>query len=139
MSDTFAAARYEPRVGLVSPTSFDVGCRAMAKRWRVYSDASGQSKIAEMPLEMKPFVDTEGAHGHCLPRLSSGLRARLALRAETAVLDLALRTRGDRSGRRHSGPDRPRRHRPRRGPHGARAHHARRGIGAAHLRHRAAV
>jgi hypothetical protein len=35
----------------------------MATRWRVYSDPSGQSKIAEMPLEMKPFVDTEGAHG----------------------------------------------------------------------------
>ena len=35
----------------------------MAKRWRVYSDPSGQSKIAEMPLEMKPFVDAEGAHG----------------------------------------------------------------------------
>jgi quercetin dioxygenase-like cupin family protein len=35
----------------------------MAKAWRVYSDPSGQSKIAELPLAMRPFVDTEGAHG----------------------------------------------------------------------------
>src|SRR5262249_8082959 len=63
MSDTFAAARPDAHVALVPAAPFDVGCRAMAKRWRVYSDASGQSKIAEMPLEMKPFVDTEGAHG----------------------------------------------------------------------------
>jgi hypothetical protein len=31
--------------------------------WRVYSGADGRSHIAEQPLEMKPFVDTEGAHG----------------------------------------------------------------------------
>jgi hypothetical protein len=35
----------------------------MARIWRVYSDANGQSRIAEMPLAMKPFLDTEGAHG----------------------------------------------------------------------------
>jgi len=35
----------------------------MAKTWRVYSDSNGQSRIAELPLAMKPFVDTEGAHG----------------------------------------------------------------------------
>jgi len=35
----------------------------MAKIWRVYSHPSGQSRIAEAPLDMKPFVDTEGAHG----------------------------------------------------------------------------
>ena len=35
----------------------------MAKAFRVYSDPNGQSRIAEMPLAMKPFVDTEGAHG----------------------------------------------------------------------------
>jgi len=35
----------------------------MAKIWRVYSGADGRSHVAEMPLDMKPFVDTEGAHG----------------------------------------------------------------------------
>ena len=35
----------------------------MAKIWRVYSHQSGQSRIEEVPLAMKPFVDTEGAHG----------------------------------------------------------------------------
>jgi len=35
----------------------------MRKIWRVYSGTDGQSHIAEMPLVMKPFVDTEGAHG----------------------------------------------------------------------------
>ena len=35
----------------------------MAKTWRVYSDSNGQSRIAELALPMKPFVDTEGAHG----------------------------------------------------------------------------
>ena len=31
--------------------------------WRVYSGANGQSHLAEMPLAMQPFLDTEGAHG----------------------------------------------------------------------------
>jgi mannose-6-phosphate isomerase-like protein (cupin superfamily) len=31
--------------------------------WRVYSGADGRSHIAEVPLEMKPFVDVEGARG----------------------------------------------------------------------------
>jgi hypothetical protein len=35
----------------------------MQKIWRVYSGADGQSHIEEMPLAMRPFVDTEGAHG----------------------------------------------------------------------------
>ena len=35
----------------------------MAKTWRVYSDSNGQSRIVELSLPMKPFVDTEGAHG----------------------------------------------------------------------------
>jgi len=35
----------------------------MPKIWRVFSDSSGQSRIVEMPLEMRPFLDTEGAHG----------------------------------------------------------------------------
>lgn len=35
----------------------------MAKIWRVYSDANGQSRIVELSLAMTPFVDTEGAHG----------------------------------------------------------------------------
>jgi quercetin dioxygenase-like cupin family protein len=35
----------------------------MPKIWRVYSGADGKSHIEELPLAMKPFVDTEGAHG----------------------------------------------------------------------------
>jgi len=35
----------------------------MPKIWRVYSGPDGQSRIAEVPLAMKPFKDTEGAHG----------------------------------------------------------------------------
>ena len=35
----------------------------MAKFWRVYSSTDGQSKIVEAPPEMRPFLDTEGAHG----------------------------------------------------------------------------
>ena len=34
---------------------------------RIYSAADGQSHIAEMPLAMRPFVDTEGAHGEGTP------------------------------------------------------------------------
>jgi mannose-6-phosphate isomerase-like protein (cupin superfamily) len=35
----------------------------MPKMWRVYSGSDGKSHVAEVPLEMKPFTDTEGAHG----------------------------------------------------------------------------
>jgi hypothetical protein len=35
--------------------------------WRVYSGADGKSHIEELPLAMKPFVDTEGAHGEAAP------------------------------------------------------------------------
>jgi quercetin dioxygenase-like cupin family protein len=36
----------------------------MPKIWRVYSGADGQSHMTEVPLDMQPFVDSEGAHGH---------------------------------------------------------------------------
>jgi hypothetical protein len=39
----------------------------MPKMWRVYSGPDGQSRIAEVPLAMKPFVDAEGAHGEGTP------------------------------------------------------------------------
>jgi quercetin dioxygenase-like cupin family protein len=39
----------------------------MPKMWRVYTGADGQSHIAEMPFEMKPFIDVEGAHGDSTP------------------------------------------------------------------------
>jgi quercetin dioxygenase-like cupin family protein len=39
----------------------------MPKIWRVYSGADGRSHIAETPLDMKPFVDTEGAYGEAAP------------------------------------------------------------------------
>jgi quercetin dioxygenase-like cupin family protein len=35
----------------------------MPKMWRVYSGSDGQSHIAEVPLDMKPFKDSEGAYG----------------------------------------------------------------------------
>jgi hypothetical protein len=39
----------------------------MPRIWRVYSGADGKSHIEELPLAMKPFVDTEGAHGEAGP------------------------------------------------------------------------
>jgi len=39
----------------------------MPKMWRVYSGADGKSHLAEVPLDMKPFSDTEGAHGEGTP------------------------------------------------------------------------
>ena len=35
----------------------------MPKMWRVYSGPDGKSHVAEVPWAMRPFVDTEGAHG----------------------------------------------------------------------------
>ena len=48
----------EYHAGLVRPTP---------KIWRVYSGADGKSHLAEVPLDMKPFSDTEGAHGEGTP------------------------------------------------------------------------
>ena len=39
----------------------------MPKFWRVYSGPDGRSHLAELPLAMKPFTDTEGAHGETSP------------------------------------------------------------------------
>jgi quercetin dioxygenase-like cupin family protein len=39
----------------------------MPKIWRVYSGPDGKSRIAEVELAMKPFVDVEGAHGESAP------------------------------------------------------------------------
>jgi quercetin dioxygenase-like cupin family protein len=51
----------------------------MAKMWRVYSGADGQSHIAELPLAMKPFRDVEGAHGEGTPmQPASGIAFRVA-------------------------------------------------------------
>jgi quercetin dioxygenase-like cupin family protein len=35
----------------------------MPRIWRVYSGVDGRSHLAEVDLAMRPFVDTEGAHG----------------------------------------------------------------------------
>jgi len=43
----------------------------MPKIWRVYSGADGRSHIAETPLDMKSFVDTEGAYGEAVPTQSA--------------------------------------------------------------------
>jgi hypothetical protein len=40
--------------------------------WRVYSGSDGQSHIAQEPLPMKPFTDTEGAHGETTPMQAAG-------------------------------------------------------------------
>ncbi len=51
----------------------------MPKIWRVYSGADGQSHIAEVTLSMKPFVDTEGAHGETTPtQPTAGIAFRVA-------------------------------------------------------------
>ena len=42
----------------------------MPRIWRVYSGPDGKSHIAEAPLDMKPFVDSEGAHGEATPMQS---------------------------------------------------------------------
>lgn len=39
----------------------------MPKIFRVYTGADGQSHLAEEPLALQPFVDTEGAHGEGTP------------------------------------------------------------------------
>ena len=51
----------------------------MAKIWRVYSGADGQSHIAEEKLPMKPFLDSEGAHGETTPmQPTAGIAFRVA-------------------------------------------------------------
>jgi quercetin dioxygenase-like cupin family protein len=51
----------------------------MPKIWRVYSGADGKSHIAETPLAMKPFVDTEGAYGEAAPtEAASGITFRVS-------------------------------------------------------------
>jgi len=39
----------------------------MPKIWRVYSGTDGKSHIAEEPMAMKPFTDSEGAYGEGTP------------------------------------------------------------------------
>ena len=51
----------------------------MPKIWRVYSGSYGRSHIAEEALAMKPFVDTEGAHGEgSPPQAATGIAFRVA-------------------------------------------------------------
>ena len=51
----------------------------MPKIWRVYSGSGGRSHIAEETLAMRPFVDTEGAHGEGTPRQpATGIAFRVA-------------------------------------------------------------
>jgi len=51
----------------------------MPKIWRVYSGADGQSHIAEETLPMKPFLDTDGAHGEMTPtQPTAGIAFRVA-------------------------------------------------------------
>ena len=51
----------------------------MPRIWRVYSGADGKSHIEELPLAMKPFVDTEGAHGEAGPtQAATGITFRVS-------------------------------------------------------------
>ena len=51
----------------------------MAKMWRVYSGADGESHVAELPLTMKPFRDVEGGHGEGTPmQAAAGIAFRVA-------------------------------------------------------------
>jgi quercetin dioxygenase-like cupin family protein len=51
----------------------------MGKIWRVYSGTDGQSHIAELPLALQSFVDTEGAYGEGTPvQPATGISFRIA-------------------------------------------------------------
>lgn len=51
----------------------------MPKIWRVYSGADGQSHVAELSFDMKPFKDVEGAHGEAAPtQAASAITFRVA-------------------------------------------------------------
>jgi len=51
----------------------------MPRIWRVYSGADGQSHVEELALGMKPFTDTEGAHGEGTPLVpAAGIAFRVA-------------------------------------------------------------
>jgi quercetin dioxygenase-like cupin family protein len=51
----------------------------MPKIWRVYSGSDGESHVAELPLDTKPFKDVEGAHGEGTPlQPAAGISFRVA-------------------------------------------------------------
>ena len=51
----------------------------MAKFWRVYTGPDGKSHVAEMPLDMKPFKDVEGAYGKAAPtQAATGITFRMS-------------------------------------------------------------
>jgi hypothetical protein len=51
----------------------------MPKIWRLYSGSDGKSHVAELPLEMKPFKDIEGAWGEATPsQPANGISFRVA-------------------------------------------------------------
>ena len=51
----------------------------MPKMFRVYSGSDGKSHVAEVPLDLKPFTDSEGAHGETTPLLAAkGIAFRVA-------------------------------------------------------------
>jgi quercetin dioxygenase-like cupin family protein len=51
----------------------------MARTWRVYTGGDGRSHIAELPLALTPFRDTEGAHGEATPvEPATGISFRVA-------------------------------------------------------------
>lgn len=51
----------------------------MPTMWRVYSGPDGQSHIEEVPWAMRPFLDSEGAHGEgTVPQPARSIAFRVA-------------------------------------------------------------
>jgi quercetin dioxygenase-like cupin family protein len=47
--------------------------------WRVFSGPDGRSHLAELPFDMTPFTDTEGAHGESTAmQQAAGIQFRVA-------------------------------------------------------------
>jgi len=79
-AERLVAVAVKPHTRTPSPAARPrQGEQAMPRIWRVYSGADGRSHIAEVPLAMKPFVDSEGAHGEAAPTESvTGLTFRVS-------------------------------------------------------------
>ena len=51
----------------------------MPKMYRVYSGTDGKSHVAEVPFDMKPFTDSEGAYGEGTPmQTAAGIAFRVS-------------------------------------------------------------
>jgi hypothetical protein len=86
----------------------------MPSIFRVYTGADGQSHLAEEPLALQSFVDSEGAYGEGTPlQGATGITFRLAPPGYILSWDGGTGWPRGRAPRRR--PDRPGPHHPRRG------------------------